>query len=535
MFITLRSSGGGQAEGGGMEVVRRNSGPGVVKDRARPTRRPACVACQTKKLRCTGSNPRNCDRCRTRLIECVLPTSNGRDKQRTNSNSSHSPQPTSSSSRRPWQDTGDTSPPQGDPLGEGLGGTDLGSCKPPQQAAITAPRAPVGVDPLVVDSDFFDCEFTLVDPVDQAWTAGLTNTAAVDLMEGLDMDMMDGLGRHGASGEVRAGISSSSINSGGNNTQLPNKSHQDSYDALGFYLSSALAQSKGPPVSQAQPRPIPDTQHTTAQEIPSMLALDTTPLSPTQSWALSGVSHPPNLNRPGSEPPCSCLTDLVRVVQQLDDDEFHITTMSLDQVLRLQKWLVFQCCKPFDCPKCLDLSTIHTMRLILCDRLTEMFECIHLRIKRAGAILTGHGSDSSGQATPSPLADSSSTQSHSSLGGGAAQPQLTAAVGSGPLPAQLFCGSSGRAANTAACNPLMFSDEFRNQYSDEEQVHMIRVLLRLQSRNFQMLLSRVERTSQVAASQARQTKVKSMMVRLAKASADIEGALRVVFQGLSIG
>ncbi|KAK0660109.1 hypothetical protein QBC41DRAFT_331165 [Cercophora samala] len=527
MFITLRSSGGGQAEGGGMEVVRRNSGPGVVKDRTRPMRRPACVACQTKKLRCTGSNPRNCDRCRARMVECVLPTSNGgRDKPRTNS--SHSPQPTSSSGR-PWQDVGNASPQRGDPpAGEGPNGIGPGCSKPTQQASLTAPRAQVGADPLVVDHDFFDCEFALVDPVDQAWAAGLTTAGnmAVDLIDGLDMDM-DDFGRHSASGEVRSSISSST-NSGSNGTRQPNKSHQDSYNNnLDFYLSG-----EGP-IPHAQPRPI---NHTAAQELPSMLALDTAPpLSPSQPWTLSGVQHPPNPNRPGS-PPCSCLTDLVRVVQQLDDDEFHITTMSLDQVLRLQKWLVFQCCKPFDCPKCLDLSTIHTMRLILCDRLTEMFECIHLRIKRAGAILANNGSDtSSSQATPSPLADSSSSaQSHSSLGG-APQPQLTAAVGSGPLPAQLFCSSSGRAANTAACNPLMFSDEFRNQYSDEEQVHMIRVLLRLQSRNFQMLLARVERTGQVAASPARQTKVKSMMVRLAKATADIEGALRLVFQGLSIG
>jgi hypothetical protein len=80
----------------------------------------------------------------------------------------------------------------------------------------------------------------------------------------------------------------------------------------------------------------------------------------------------------------------------------------------------------------------------------------------------------------------------------------------------------------------MFSDGFRNQYSDEEQVHMIRVLLRLQSRNFHKLLLRVERTNQVAASQARRAKVESMMARLARASADIENAWRAVFRGLAI-
>lgn len=32
------------------QVVRRNAGPNGVKNRVRPTRRPACVACQTKKV-----------------------------------------------------------------------------------------------------------------------------------------------------------------------------------------------------------------------------------------------------------------------------------------------------------------------------------------------------------------------------------------------------------------------------------------------------------------------------------------------------
>lgn len=443
-------------------------------------------------------------------------------------NSSHSVKP-SNTSTRALQKAGDATPQQSDAScdlasgGAAVSGTNLGSSKPPQQAGITAPRAPAGVNPL--DGDFFDCEFTLVDPADQAWAMGLTTTAAVDLIDGLDMDM-DDLGRDGAPVEDRSAISP--LNSGSNGTHQLSKSPQDSYDALDYNLTSALARPKSP-VIQGQPRP---NLETTAQELPSMLALDSGSLCPSQSWALSGAPPLASRNR-SSSPPCSCLTDLVRVVQQLDDDEFHLTAMSLDQILQLQKWLIFQCCKPLDCPKCLDLSSIHTMRLILCDRLTEMFECIHLRIKRAGAILIGQNSDSGSQSTSSPLPDSNPMHSHSSLH--SMQQSLAAAVGSGPLPAQLFCSSSGRAANTAACNPLMFSDEFRTQYSDEEQVHMIRVLLRLRAGTFQKLLLRVERTSQVASSQARQSKVRSMVMRLSKASADIEAALRVISQGLSSG
>ncbi|KAH6846932.1 hypothetical protein B0I37DRAFT_373903 [Chaetomium sp. MPI-CAGE-AT-0009] len=510
MFITLRTSGAQNEAGGGMEqVVRRNAGPNGVKNRVRPTRRPACVACQTKKLRCTGS-PRNCDRCRARLVECVFPgnSGNGQDDHRT-----HSSRP-SSASRIEWQKLSEVSTQQGDlsrdstSSSDGADGPTLDSSSRPQQqqqqqqqqAGTTSPTVPSGVDTL--EGDFFDY-----------------------VIDGLDIDI-DDLGQESAPVEVRPSVTSIHSGTSESSGYQPNKSpQQGAYDPLGSYLSGTLAAQGKCPVTQAQSRTAPET---TAQELPSMLALDAGPLSPAQSWALSGVPSQPN--RSGS-PPCSCLSDLVRVVQQLDDDEFHITTMSLDQVLQLQKWLVFQCCKPLDCPKCLDLSTIHTVRLILCDRLTEMFECIHKRVKSASAILIGHNSDSSSHSASSQSPDSHS--SHHSLH--SAPPLPTAAVGTGPLPAQLFCSTSGRAANATACNPLMFSDEFRNQYSDEEQVHMIRVLLRLQIRNFQKLLLRVERTSHTVANQARQSKVKSMMVRLSKAGGDIEGALRLVFQALSIG
>lgn len=33
------------------QVARRNAGPGDAKNRVRSARRPACVACQTKKVR----------------------------------------------------------------------------------------------------------------------------------------------------------------------------------------------------------------------------------------------------------------------------------------------------------------------------------------------------------------------------------------------------------------------------------------------------------------------------------------------------
>ncbi|KAL2172744.1 hypothetical protein VTG60DRAFT_2563 [Thermothelomyces hinnuleus] len=319
---------------------------------------------------------------------------------------------------------------------------------------------------------------------------------------------------------------------------------KDASNTLGSYLSAALAQGNSP-LPQGQARTVPETipsnatETTTAQELPTMLALNAAPPSPGQFGVLSAVTPAPVPSQKSS-PPCSCLSDLVRVVQQLDDDEFRITTLSLDQVLHLQKWLIFQCCKPLDCPKCLDLPTIHTVRLIVCDRLTEMFECIHSRIKRAGAILASQqGSDSGSHSIltsslPSSSASSSSSSSDS-LRSVPQPPPWSAAVGSGPLPAQLFCRSSGRAANTVACNPLMFSDDFRSRYSDEEQVHMIRALLRLQTRDFRKLLMRLERACEGPPNQARRSKIESMVARLSKAAADTEDALRVVLRVWSTG
>lgn len=388
----------------------------------------------------------------------------------------------------------------------------------PELPTVTIPEAPAGDGAL--NSDFFDCEFVLADPEGHAWAIGLTATAAVDFIDGFNMGMGD-LGGDSAL-DVRSDLSP--IISEESDTHRPNKSTQDAYDAGG--MSSGAPAQLDCPSSQRQ---LPTLANNIAQELPNRLALDTNSHSPAQSSALSGVPSPLTADR-NSSPPCCCLNDLVRVVQQLDDDEFRITTMSLDQVLQLQKWLVFQCCKPFDCPQCLDLPTVDTLRLIVCDRLTEMFECIHLRIKRAGDILVGHSSDSGTQSVSSQSPDSHSAASRDSPHSVRQPP----AVAAWPSPAQLFCGSSGRAANKAACNPLMFSDDFRNQYSDEEQVHMIRVLLRLQIRNFHNLLLQVERASQGATSQARQAKVKSMLMRLSKAGMDIEGALRVVFRSLSL-
>jgi len=100
-------------------------------------------------------------------------------------------------------------------------------------------------------------------------------------------------------------------------------------------------------------------------------------------------------------------------------------------------------------------------------------------------------------------------------------------------PAQLLCGSTSQAANVAACNLMLFSDDFRAQYSDEEQVHMIRVLLGLQIRNFRQLLARVGDVAQVQKSKARAAKINSMLARLGRGSSDIDAAMNAIINEIS--
>lgn len=196
---------------------------------------------------------------------------------------------------------------------------------------------------------------------------------------------------------------------------------------------------------------------------------------------------------------CPCIHSTVRVVQQLDDDDFRITALSLDEVVQLQKWIISQCGKPLDCPNCRFLPTVHTVLILICDRLSEMFECISKRIKRANQRLSGQAPSDENSESAEPCA---AGRSISSI-------------------------SSSRNAN---CNPDLFSSEFQNTYSDEEQVHMIQVLLKLQLRDFRALLVRLDGVIQIAGSEARRSKVKSLMLRLGRAATEIDNALRVVLQ-----
>lgn len=208
---------------------------------------------------------------------------------------------------------------------------------------------------------------------------------------------------------------------------------------------------------------------------------------------------------------CSCIDDTLQIVQRFDDDEFRLTTLPIDQVLQLQKWVIFQCCKPLDCTNCTSILTTHTLVLIICDRLSEMFECISKRI--SNRIMRARAAADDDEDNPIGTTLPVGTPIHVEYNS-----------------AQLFDGTSGAPSKITMCTRMVFSGEIWKQYSEEEQIHMIRVLLRCQIRNFRQLLERVGDVTHPQRSNARNAKIKSMTARLEKASSVIEVALREVLR-----
>ncbi|KAK3378639.1 hypothetical protein B0T24DRAFT_609465 [Lasiosphaeria ovina] len=471
MFITLKSSGGrkeGSGGGGFEQVAQRHAGG--ANGRSRPPRRSACVACQKNKLRCTGC-PRNCDRCQARALDCVLPATAARRRP-------------NSSSTLTWQY-------------ESVEARDeaLDGIQPPPKSPTLHPQ---GRDPVLpnnpTDNDMPAADFLNFDG------------------EGFDADIGD-LGLGNSSFDFRMTSPVADMNAARGSPPENQLFHNDYFRDQSSHHGRSLPSESGK--NQEQPLVAGHALQATSD-------FDV-PLDSSEALANSGS--------------CSCLGDAVRVVQQLEDDEFHTSTLSLDMVLQLQKWLIFQCCNVLDCPKCASLPTVHAMVLIICDRMSEMFECISTRIRLAAAVIMSlspaAGSSSSKSASPE---NSESPDSlNAAIGTGTAyiltlEQQAAMNWNNTPSNPQLFSSTSGGPAVSAACNPLLFSNEFRAQYSDEEQIHIMRVLLKLQIRNFRQLLLRVERAGEAQGSQARRAKVQSMTARVDKASTSINGTLEIIFQ-----
>ncbi|KAH8195275.1 hypothetical protein TruAng_010570 [Truncatella angustata] len=431
MFITFKNAGKEKPQQGMEQVASRNAGPGGDRGssrRVRPTFRPPCLACQSKKA-------------------CIFPV------------------------RRSSERSSD--PPSNDLQSPTSRGTP-GSVSSASSRAERTNRLAHGPDGLVDNNPHHAPDPEVEDMPDATEMPQDTADYARD-----HSDFAQYGPQYLANGTMTAMATTQNIFATDLATMPPLDLHK-SHDAL---------------ASAATTRAQPST------------ALD---------WALE--------QRGGEEPPsgldntmeqmhvskCSCLQSLIQIVQQLDDDHYRITTLSLDQVLQLQKGLVAQCDKPFACLACDDVPAIYTFLVIICDRLTEMFECIHKRIKRMNQRLTNDDSPGSFSGT------NSSSEAGESISG------------------QLFCSTTGEMATRASCNPALFSPHFQDSFSNEEQLHMVGALLKLQMGSFQSLLARVRNSASAAGSQARQSRVDFLKQRLGRAAGNISEELRRTAQMLSV-
>ncbi|EXA30036.1 hypothetical protein FOVG_18543 [Fusarium oxysporum f. sp. pisi HDV247] len=212
---------------------------------------------------------------------------------------------------------------------------------------------------------------------------------------------------------------------------------------------------------------------------------------------------------------CSCLEDMLEIVRKLDDDEFRLRTLTFDEVLKLQKWTIFHCCKPLDCLNCADLPAASSVILIICEKITEMFRCLSRRIKRQLADGEQLNDFSSDETLPF----------H----------QLSSDIGvayDDASPTHLFDRFSGAPGISTPCNSDMFSPEFKGQYSCEEQLHMSRILAKIQVRNFNQFLLRISEMHESQRNQARFGKIFDLVNRLQQAATSIDATFQRMLQNL---
>lgn len=249
---------------------------------------------------------------------------------------------------------------------------------------------------------------------------------------------------------------------------------------------------------------------------------------PATDWASDVLTIPDlspqadhiNQQSTGNPLNCTCVDELLDTVQKLDDDEFHIRTLTFDQVLKLQKFLLFQCLRPIDCARCMPIPRVHTLILVVCERVTEMFRCLCRRLGHVQPFKDGISELEAQQPR-----DGTNSHAFFSFKN---NPNSFSHWGF----AQIFDGESGEEGIAVVCNPEMFSHSFREQYSVEEQFQMIRVLARIQIKNFKQLLARISDMPQSRKSPARTGKVQALSTRFDDIATAMEELFEVVLRDI---
>jgi hypothetical protein len=247
-------------------------------------------------------------------------------------------------------------------------------------------------------------------------------------------------------------------------------------------------------------------------------------------------------------------------VQKLDDDYFRLSTLTFDQVLKVGKYLIFHCLKPMDCASCADESAAHTVILIICDRVAQMMACLAARLDRIADLMSvclgttmergphhhtyHHGEQQSQGGVNSAASSHPRIDQYPELAFSPAQPPLATPPPPASLPActgqtqnmntlvSLFDGATGNPGMSGDCNKEMFSPDFSAQYSNEELLHMIRELARLQTKNMDKLLVRVLDMPQAQRSQARIGRIRVLRARIEAAAAKMDEGFDTLLRNL---
>ncbi|KAL6857467.1 hypothetical protein ACO1O0_004903 [Amphichorda felina] len=230
---------------------------------------------------------------------------------------------------------------------------------------------------------------------------------------------------------------------------------------------------------------------------------------------------------PPAEPPAriakrrNCVDNTLHLIQRLDDDEFCLKKLSVDQLLKLQKYLVFQCVQPLQCNQCASNTGAQGAVLIVCGRIINMSECLSNRLKR---LLNGL----SMSAQKDRISVFEILQRPDILH--APDEDFTNDNHEGST--ALFNGQTGQAGYVAKCTLHLFSPEFRGQYSSDEQCQMIQVLARMQIDNCARLLKRL---GSMCGShhQARSERIRAMEKRLQDAGSSTDESLEAISQAFS--
>ncbi|KAL2204341.1 hypothetical protein CC79DRAFT_1130072 [Sarocladium strictum] len=228
---------------------------------------------------------------------------------------------------------------------------------------------------------------------------------------------------------------------------------------------------------------------------------------------MGGVNYqsfptPPNAppSTTGSSASCSCTQNVVQVLSNIEEDQFKLTRLSLDQVVQLQKWLMYQCCTALECPRCHGEKSVHTLLVLICERILLMYECAAARMAKTAQI-------------------QSNSRSASEMHKGADD---YASYYPPEKPGQLFCGISGMPMETAACQGGICSPEQGSQYTIEEQVCMVHALMKMHMKSFRGLLDWIGGTCEESGNLARTGKIEALGVRLVKAGEQIDASAGMI-------